>query len=182
MSRLYVRRGDQGSTALAGQSVLKSHYRINAIGEVDECSAVIGMVVAHCTYDSGEEKFLRSIQADLFVVSAILGGCDEVVIDDNRIAFLEERIDQMSADLDPVQSYLLPGGCSDASWCFYARAVIRRTERAIVAVKELDNNIPQELLVYMNRLSDLFFLLARKSNDDGKNDVLWEKDYPLQKL
>lgn len=183
---IYTRKGDKGETLLGGrQRVPKSHYRVEALGVVDELSATIGMIATTCLYTK-DIPFYHSLQADLFTIGAILGGCDDIEIDQERIAFLEEKIDTISADLAPLRNFILPGGdagaprAMEAAWCHMARTACRRAERAVVHVHECDNDIPPNVLVYLNRLSDLLFVQARKVNGNGERDVLWSKDPPLQ--
>jgi len=175
---IYTRTGDKGQTSLAGQRVLKSHYRIDAIGAVDELNSVLGMIVTYCEW-SNCCKLYKSIQADLFTVGAILSGCEEIAVDQGRIAQLEEKVDEISAELKPLRNFILPGGDPESGWCHLARTTCRRAERAIVNVQELDANVPENILVYMNRLSDLFFVLARKANKNGEHDIVWTKPSPL---
>lgn len=177
---IYTRKGDKGQTSIGGVSgVLKSSYRVDAVGHVDELNAVLGMIGSYCGW-SKRLAIYQSLQADLFTIGALLHRAKEVAIDQNRIAYLEEMIDEISATLVPLRNFILPGGDPEAAWCHLARTVCRRAERAVVNVQELDGDMPENVLVYMNRLSDLLFVLARKANDDGKKDVLWAKPSPLR--
>jgi cob(I)alamin adenosyltransferase len=180
LSRIYTRTGDTGQTALGdGTRVAKDHPRVNAYGTVDELNSVLGLLLA--TQPPAEVDLLRSIQNDLFDVGADL--CRPTTPDEQpgqrlRIAEaqatrLEAAIDRLNAELAPLSSFVLPGGTPAAAWCHLARTVCRRAERETVALAEREAVNPQ-VIVYLNRLSDLLFVLARVYNDQGRADVLWE--------
>jgi cob(I)alamin adenosyltransferase len=181
LSKIYTRSGDRGETGLGdGSRVPKDHPRVVAYGEVDSLSAVLGLLLANAP-DNSETALLRSIQNDLYDVGADL--CVPAVPDEKpgqrlrvrpeQATRLEHEIDRLNARLSPLTSFVLPGGTVAAAWCHLARTACRQAERAVVtlAAKEPVN---AQVVIYLNRLSDLLFVLARVFNDDGKRDVLWQ--------
>jgi cob(I)alamin adenosyltransferase len=181
LSRIYTKTGDMGETALGdGTRVPKDHPRVAAYGSVDELNAVLGVLLAHQP-DTVEAELLRSIQNDLFDVGADLcvppqageAADARLRVRPEQSARLEAAIDRLNANLTPLRSFVLPGGRSLAAWCHLARTVCRRAEREVVTLARTEAVNPQ-VVVYLNRLSDLLFVLARVANDNGKDDVLWE--------
>ena len=180
LSRIYTKSGDQGDTGLGdGTRVPKDHARVAAYGEVDELNAVLGLVVANCP-TSPDAPFLRSIQNDLFDVGADL--CvppaeneepgKSLRITASQAERLEKAIDRLNEKLEPLRSFVLPGGTPAAAWLHLARTVCRRAERAVVTLMRTEP-VNSQVLIYLNRLSDYLFVLARVANDDGRADVLW---------
>jgi cob(I)alamin adenosyltransferase len=178
LSRIYTKTGDAGDTALGdGSRVAKDHPRVAAYGAVDELNAVLGLLVPLA---GPHTELLRGIQNDLFDVGADL--CLPQSVDENpgqhlrvraeQAQRLEAAIDRLNADLAPLRSFVLPGGTQAAAWCHQARTVCRRAERDVVTLQRTEAVNPQ-VLIYLNRLSDLLFVLARVCNDGGKADVLW---------
>ena len=173
LSRIYTRAGDGGETGLGdGARVAKDHPRVEAYGQVDELNAVLGLAAAHVA-DPG---LIRSVQNDLFDVGADLcvpGGDDgRLRVTAAQAERLEREIDRLNAGLQPLSSFVLPGGTPAAAWLHLARTVCRRAERAVVTLARSEPVNPQ-VVVYLNRLSDLLFVMARAANDGGKADVLW---------
>jgi cob(I)alamin adenosyltransferase len=179
LSRIYTKAGDAGETGLGdGRRVAKDHPRVNAYGEVDELNAVLGLLVAHGT--ATERELVRSIQNDLFDVGADLcvppaegeqpGQCLRVTA--AQAERLEQIIDRLNEPLAPLRSFVLPGGSPAAAWLHLARTVCRRAERTAVTLARSEPVNPQ-VVVYLNRLSDLLFVMARSANDGGRADVLW---------
>ena len=178
LTRIYTRTGDDGTTALGdGTRLSKHHPRIEAYGTVDETSCVIGLVTAH---GIGEpyRGWLRAIQNDLFDLGSDLcvpGEAGSARISAGYVTRLEGHIDQVNEGLEPLESFVLPGGEPVAAWLHLARTVCRRAERATIALSELEGEeVNPQVVRYLNRLSDLLFVLARASNDAGRGDVLWE--------
>ncbi len=180
LSRIYTKSGDRGDTGLGdGQRVRKDHRRVEAYGQVDELNAVLGLVLAHDP-EGSEATLLRSIQNDLFDVGADLcipqsagevpGKCLRVSA--AQAERLEQAIDRLNEPLEPLRSFILPGGSPAAAWLHLARTVCRRAERTLVTLMELES-VNEHALIYLNRLSDLLFVLARVANNGGKSDVLW---------
>lgn len=178
MTRIYTGGGDRGETSLAGgKRVAKSSLRIAAIGAIDEANAAIGVARLYC--DGGEDDILGRIQNDLFDLGADLatpqaGNPDKVAlkITGSQVRRLEEEIDAINKNLEPLNSFVLPGGSAAAAHLHSARTVTRRAETKIAALGE-NEPINEEALRYANRLSDLLFVLARMMNGSGKDDVLW---------
>jgi cob(I)alamin adenosyltransferase len=181
LSRIYTKTGDKGETELGDQTrVPKDHPRVATYGTVDELNALLGLLVAHHPA-APEADLLRSIQNDLFDVGADL--CvprppDEkpgarLRVRPEQSTRLEAAIDRLNAPLTPLSSFVLPGGQTPAAWCHLARTVCRRAERAVVTLSHAEDVNP-EVIVYLNRLSDLLFVLARVYNNNGRDDVLWQ--------
>jgi len=178
LTRIYTRGGDKGKTSLgAGGRVLKSSPRIAAIGDVDETNACIG--VARLKADEEIDKLLAHIQNDLFDMGADLCVVDvqedhkeRLRIHPHQILFLEEKIDYYNKPLPALKSFVLPGGSPLSAFLHQARAIARRAERTICILKDTEA-VNDSVLQYINRLSDLLFVLARFSNHQAEGDVLW---------
>jgi cob(I)alamin adenosyltransferase len=166
--KIYTKKGDKGETALfGGAKTQKSDVRIHAYGTVDELNSAIGMVLSHELSDSGNE-ILRQVQHDLFVVGATLATPDpeKSRIDEvgqDEIEQLEKWIDRLEESLNPLKSFILPGGSGAGAALHFARTVCRRAERETVALSQQES-IPPAAVIYLNRLSDLLFVLARFEN------------------
>jgi len=176
LSRIYTKTGDAGDTGLGdGTRVAKDHPRVTAYGSVDELNAILGLAAQHLA-ETDEHELVCSIQNDLFDVGADL--CvpqtteQALRIQPEQAVRLEKAIDHINDHMEPLRSFVLPGGSAAAAWCHLARTVCRRAERDVVSLMRVETINPQ-VLVYLNRLSDLLFVLARACNDHGKADVLW---------
>lgn len=183
LSRIYTRTGDQGETGLGnGTRVAKDHPRVEAYGEVDELNACLGLLLAHCP-QCPELNLLTTVQNDLFDVGADL--CvpvPEREDEDKSLRVtaaqaerLERAIDRLNEQLQPLHSFVLPGGTAAAAWLHLARTVCRRAERAVVTLAHQEPVNPH-VVVYLNRLSDFLFVLGRVANlaaHGGQGDVLW---------
>lgn len=187
LSKIYTRTGDDGTTALGDGTRLPKHsLRIAAYGTVDETSSAIGVVLAQGV--SGElGAILRAVQNDLFDVGADLcvpgEGGERLRIRPAYVERLERWIDGLNGRLEPLSSFVLPGGEPAAAWLHVARTVCRRAERLTCELAERPeekDRLNPEVLRYLNRLSDLLFVLARVANHDGKGDVLWKPGGALQ--
>lgn len=179
LSRIYTKTGDDGTTSLGdGARVRKDVLRIEAYGTVDELNAVLGLLASHA--ETAEDDLIRSISNDLFDLGADLcipSEVDEPVGKSLRVAGsqverLESAIDRLNAGLEPLRSFVLPGGTPASAWCHLARTVCRRAERRVVSLASVEDVNPF-VLAYLNRLSDLLFVLSRRFNGDGALDVLW---------
>ena len=183
LSRIYTRTGDRGTTALGdARRVAKDHPRIEAVGAVDELNAAIGL--AHAAgLDGADAALLRRIQNDLFDVGADLcvparrgrGGKrarPPLRITQAHVTPLEAEIDRLNESLEPLRSFVLPGGTPASSWLHLARTECRRAERRVVALGRKETVNPQ-VIIYLNRLSDLLFVMARHANGGGRGDILW---------
>ena len=173
LNKIYTRTGDAGTTGLVdGSRVPKASALIAAIGEVDEANSAIGLAVLQT--DAATAPALRRIQNDLFDLGADLATPGNMAgslrIRPEQVARLENEIDGMTARLAPLTSFVLPGGTAAAAALHLARAIVRRAERAAVAVEQPLN---PDALAYLNRLSDWLFCAARIANDGGDGDVLW---------
>jgi cob(I)alamin adenosyltransferase len=177
LNKIYTRTGDGGTAGLVdGSRVSKSSLRMAAIGEIDEANAAIGVAIAALGGDDVAYRLLR-VQNDLFDLGADAATPGEVEgalrIDASQVARLEVEIDEMNATLDPLTSFILPGGSPAVAALHLARTVARRAERAAVALNESEPINPQ-LLAYLNRLSDHLFVAARFVAAQGGGDVLWQ--------
>lgn len=178
LTRIYTRGGDKGKTSLgAGGRVLKSSLRIAAIGDVDEANACIGL--ARLVADEEIDELLAHLQNDLFDMGADLCVKEEgeenkerLRIHPHQVSFLEEKIDYYNKTLPPLKSFVLPGGTPLSANLHQARAVVRRAERTVCILKN-EEPINEYILQYINRVSDLLFVLARFSNHQAEGDVLW---------
>lgn len=178
LTRIYTRGGDKGKSSLGDATRLsKSHPRFGAIGDIDEANSAIGIARLYVSSDYKEmDVLLYKIQNDLFDLGADLCIPDldkeALRISHSQVSALEERIDHYNADLRPLKSFVLPGGSPLSAALHLARSITRRAERTIVALhKEFPLN--PEAIKYINRLSDLLFVLARYANLKGEGDVLW---------
>jgi cob(I)alamin adenosyltransferase len=174
LNKIYTRTGDDGSSGLVdGSRVSKSGLRMTAIGEVDEANAAIGMAIAELIPGDLSEHLL-GIQNDLFDLGADLATPGEIGlrIVASQVERLEQAIDVMNAELEPLQSFILPGGSLAVAALHLARTVVRRAERAAVALNESEP-LNAHLLAYLNRLSDLLFVTARYVAAKEGGDILW---------
>lgn len=181
LSKIYTKTGDGGRTRLGnGEVVPKTHPRVEAYGTVDELNSVLGLVLTHSLPETYKEV-LRLTQNDLFDLGGDLchpqkQGSEEAAalrLGQDQVRRLESTIDELNASLQPLRSFVLPGGTPAASWLHLARTVCRRAERrvwALVAGEAVNEQVPR----YLNRLSDLLFVMARHHNQAASGDVLWE--------
>lgn len=180
LNKIYTRTGDKGTTGLVdGTRVPKSDTRMAAIGDVDEANSAIGVAVVALGHDL-HINMLRTIQNDLFdlgsdLATPITDAPDPtwaLRIIAKQVERLEQDIDTLNAHLAPLDSFVLPGGSAGAAAVHLARAITRRAERSAVRAGE-ENTLNPHALAYLNRLSDLLFVLARILNDNGQTDVKW---------
>jgi cob(I)alamin adenosyltransferase len=184
LNKIYTRTGDDGTTALgSGERRKKYDLRIAAYGTIDEANAAIGVARLHTAHDAELDAVLARIQNDLFDVGADLctpgkgkgpGGA-RLTVTDQQVAWLETEIDRFNAALQPLRSFVLPGGSAAAAHLHVARTVCRRAERLIAELKDRpDESVSSEVLKYVNRLSDFLFVAGRYANGHGARDVLWK--------
>jgi cob(I)alamin adenosyltransferase len=174
---VYTRTGDTGTTSLfGGKRVRKSEQLVEAYGSVDELNSWIGLIISE-TDEEHLTRLLREIQSDLFVIGAKLaGGKTNLTVLDTRVTQMEVEIDAMDQALPELNNFILPGGSSHAAHIHIARNVCRRAERRIVALPETFHISPS-IIKYLNRFSDLLFVLARFINSKSKTgDILWSGD------
>ncbi|NGM51327.1 cob(I)yrinic acid a,c-diamide adenosyltransferase [Caulobacter sp. 602-2] len=184
LNRIYTRTGDKGSTRLStGEPVSKASLRVEAYGGVDETNAFIGVARQHAGGDPDLDAMLERIQNDLFDLGADLATPEQnekpewepLRVVEAQVARLEAEIDLINERLSPLTSFVLPAGSPLSAALHVARTVCRRAERTCVALAAVDGEIVgAPALKYLNRLSDLLFVAARRANSDGASDVLWK--------
>jgi len=173
LSRIYTRTGDDGTTGLGdGTRVPKNHPRVEAYGTVDELSSVIGLLLCESIPDE-IRRTLIGIQHKLLDLGGELSVPGRQIIRDVDVSDLEELLDRLNAELPPLKEFILPGGSRAAALCHCARTVCRRAERRVYSLS-LAETIPAPTLKYLNRLSDLLFVMARHLNRVADvPDTLW---------
>ena len=175
LSKIYTRTGDAGTTGLGnGNRVSKNSLRIHTLGEVDEANAAIGVLLCEEMPDE-VRQLLVNVQHDLFDLGGEVCIPGMEMITAKQVEHLEEELDRFNDDLEPLKDFILPGGTRAAALAHQARTVCRRAERMIVALSQEEsvNDAPRQ---YLNRLSDLLFVLGRVLNRaGGRGDVLWQK-------
>lgn len=176
LSKIYTRTGDAGSTGLGdGARVSKESLRVEAYGTVDETNSVIGTVLALETLPTTIRQCLTEVQHDLFDLGGELCIPGHLVIGAGHVERLETQLDAFNEDLPPLKEFILPGGGPAAAACHVARAVCRRAERRCWSLARVETVAP-ETLKYLNRLSDLLFVLARVlARFERGGDVLWSR-------
>ena len=176
LSVIATRTGDQGTTGLGdGSRVSKHSPRIEAMGNVDELNSVMGLLRSEPLPDHIDHLLAR-IQNDLFDLGAELCIPGHIVLTEHHVQYLDQKVDHYNASLERLQEFILPGGCRAAALAHLARTVCRRAERSIVAA-HADCAFNPPVLQYLNRLSDLCFILARVLNREaGQGDVLWRRE------
>ena len=174
LTRIYTRTGDVGTTGLAdGSRVPKDSARIEVIGEVDELNSLVGLVLAHAVSGSVRE-LLTEVQHDLFDLGGELAVPGRTVMGPESVRRLELVLDGLNAELPTLREFILPGGGPAAAACHVARAVCRRVERRVVALGRAEPVNPKSR-EYLNRLSDLLFVVARSlARSSGGGEVFWE--------
>ncbi|MFC1683918.1 cob(I)yrinic acid a,c-diamide adenosyltransferase [Pseudomonadota bacterium] len=174
--RIYTRTGDQGTTVLGdGRRVEKDSLRIEAIGSIDELNSFLGMLVTKNLPDDIKDS-LRQIQHQLFGLGAELAAPGHYPLPGTAITVMEQQMDELSEALPPLKAFILPGGSPAAATCHYARSLCRQAERRVVALshqEEVDAHIKR----YLNRLSDLLFVMARSLNQAaGGMETPWHHE------
>ena len=182
LNKIYTKTGDEGLTGLSdGSRIKKHHVRTSAYGTVDELNSILGIIVnlLHQKKNNELKLLLNKIQNDLFDLGADLStphsdkeNFKPLRIVEKQINNLEKLIDKFNKNLNPLNSFILPGGSEIAAWLHLARTVARRAERDISKLSEREK-INKFSLIYLNRLSDLLFVISRFTNNNGKKDVLW---------
>ena len=184
LNKIYTRTGDNGSSLLGnGKRVDKNSLRVDAYGSVDEANASIGLSILRT--NTKIKKILRLVQNDLFDLGADLCIPDKknikkLKITNDRVDFLEKEIDGFNKELASLNSFILPGGSESSTYLHIARTITRRAERKVVALSKKEK-INSVTIIYLNRLSDLLFVLARYTNSKGKKDILWKPGKNLKK-
>jgi cob(I)alamin adenosyltransferase len=176
LSKIVTRTGDKGSTGLAdGTRLGKDHARIAVLGSVDELNSQLGVLLAE-ELPPEIRAVLLQIQNDLFDLGGALALPTQDVFAQNKIVWLDEKIAHYNADLPPLREFILPGGSRAGALCHVARTVARRAERDLVVLSQNDA-VPQHALPYLNRLSDLLFVLSRCINrTQAASETFWQRD------
>jgi cob(I)alamin adenosyltransferase len=183
LNKIYTRAGDDGTTSLAtGENVAKFDARVEAYGSVDEANATIGVARLHVGEDNVLDAILGRIQNDLFDLGADLAtpergkpvSWEALRILPNQVERLEREIDDMNAAMAPLDSFVLPGGTPLSAYLHVSRTVTRRAERQVAQLMQTEGEtVSACVLHYLNRLSDLLFVAARRANANGADDVKW---------
>ncbi|MBY5412999.1 cob(I)yrinic acid a,c-diamide adenosyltransferase [Rhizobium leguminosarum] len=183
LNKIYTKTGDDGTTGLvSGPRRVKDDLRVEAYGTIDEANSAIGLARLHTAGLPQLDAMLMSIQNDLFDLGADLATPDTgeppayepLRIAETQVDRVERDIDQLNASLEPLKSFILPGGSPAAAHLHLARTIARRAERLMVALARTEGEIVSEpAMKYVNRLSDFLFVAARHANDQGHADVLW---------
>ena len=175
ITKVTTKSGDDGTTAMAdGTRVQKSNLLVKAIGELDELNSWMGLL---CSVDELNEykEYLLSIQNRLFDIGGILTTKSKVPLEGKYLLTLEKKTDSLNSKLPDLDNFILPGGNKESSFIHIARTVCRRAERSLIDANKSEK-IEQSCLIYMNRLSDFLFVLARKVNlDSGNKELLWKQ-------
>jgi cob(I)alamin adenosyltransferase len=179
LSRIYTRTGDDGSTGLGdGLRVPKEHPRVEAYGTVDEANSAVGMVLAVAGLPVEVVESLTGVQHELFELGGELCMPGHRAITDADVERLERTLDRFNEGLPPLKEFILPGGGPAAAACHLARTVTRRAERRVWALSRVETVAP-EVARYLNRLSDLLFVIARVlARHESGSEVLWQKRGP----
>jgi len=176
LSKIYTRTGDNGTTGLGdGTRVNKDSLRVEAMGDVDELNAVIGVLLTEPLSDP-ISKTLTRVQHDLFDLGGEICIPGHAMVKPDRVDALENILDELNDQLASLKEFILPGGTRAAAYCHLARTVCRRAERQLIRLNR-DEAVTEISLKYLNRLSDLLFVMCRAINKDaGQPDVLWQNE------
>ncbi|MDT8437962.1 MAG: cob(I)yrinic acid a,c-diamide adenosyltransferase [Wenzhouxiangellaceae bacterium] len=176
LSKIYTRTGDDGTTGLGdGSRTQKDSLRVEAYGTVDEFNSALGLVIATCG-DESIARVLLDVQHDLFDLGGELCMPGTELIGDAHIERLERELDRINADLPPLKDFILPGGSTAAAHAHLARTICRRAERRVIALARHEP-VNEPAIRYLNRLSDLMFVIARTiARASGIGEILWDHD------
>jgi len=176
LSKIYTRTGDDGTTGLGdGSRIDKDSLRVEAFGTVDEANSAIGLVLAAESVPDDVRRCLTEVQHDLFELGGELCIPGHVAIEDSFVERLEAELDQLNAALPALKEFILPGGGNAAAACHLARTIVRRAERRVSGLKK-EEPVRDEVLRYLNRLSDLLFVVARVlARAASGQEVLWNR-------
>ena len=177
LSKIYTRTGDDGTTGLGdGARVSKTSPRVEAMGAVDELNSVIGLLMTEPLPDAIRDT-LSAIQHALFDLGGEISLPGQELVHNEQVVQIENTLDQMNEPLSPLKDFILPGGTQPAARCHHARSVCRRAERRLLVLAE-QQSVSNTSIKYLNRLSDLLFVMARHLNQTaGVGDVLWQKSF-----
>ena len=171
---IYTKKGDKGKTSIykKGEKISKSSLRIEAIGAIDELNSALGICLSFSD-DKKLKSLLAGVQRDLFVVGSILAGAN-LRFGKSKTKKLEKVIDKLEGDLPVLKNFILPGGTKAASQLFFTRGIARRTEREVISLHEKEK-VNSQITIYLNRLSDFIFMLARNENfEKGAREIVWK--------
>lgn len=176
LSKIYTRTGDEGTTGLGdGSRVEKDDPRVEAMGAVDELNSVIGILMTEWLPDKIGEC-LHGVQHTLFDIGGELSMPGHSMVGENKTMELEQFLDKLNDELNPLKEFILPGGSNASAYCHLARSVCRRAERRVYTLSK-PGNTSENARRYLNRLSDLLFVMARSLNKSaGEPDVLWKHE------
>lgn len=180
-SGIYTKTGDKGTTSLVGGTrVPKSHLRLEAYGTIDELNSFVGFLICEIV-DNADRQILSFIQHKLFTVGSYLATETEAmppkaasIINDSDIQRIEDQMDVIDNQLPAIRKFILPGGSESASRAHICRSICRRAERCIYRVKA-EYPVDENIMIFVNRLSDYFFLLARKESNRNGKEIFWEQ-------
>ncbi len=177
LSKIYTRTGDDGTTGLGdGNRVAKSSLRVEAYGTVDEANSTIGMVLACASVPDDIRHCLTEVQHDLFDLGGELCIPGHKAIEQAFVLRLEQQLDAFNTVLPPLKDFILPGGGQAAAACHLARTIVRRAERCVCALGDAEE-VRSEVLQYLNRLSDLLFVIARRlARAESGEEVIWDRE------
>ncbi len=178
LTKIYTRTGDEGTTGLGdGTRVPKTSLRVVAYGTTDELNSVIGMVLA-LELPVNITEVLTEVQHHLFDLGGELCIPGHVALEEVHITWLETKLDELNDDLPALKNFILPGGSQAAATCHLARTVCRRAERCVIELGDIET-IPPQSIIYLNRLSDLLFVVARVlARENGGSEVMWQSNRP----
>jgi cob(I)alamin adenosyltransferase len=178
LSKIYTRTGDDGTTGLGdGTRVAKEHARVEAYGTVDEANSALGVILSTHALAPAIRRCLTEVQHDLFDLGGELCIPGHLMISAKQVERLEQELDGFNEDLPPLKEFILPGGGQAAAACHLARAICRRAERRCWSLARVDSVSP-EALKYLNRLSDLLFVVARVLARADQGEVVWRRSPP----
>ena len=174
LSKIYTRTGDDGTTGLGdGSRTDKDSLRVEAFGDIDELNSLIGLLLTH-DISADTLDLLTGIQHDLFDLGGEVSVPGRAALNTDYVTRLEEQLDTLNADLEPLKEFILPGGNPTAAHCHLARTVCRRAERALLRLSRQET-VNSASLKYLNRLSDLLFVMARSlARHNGGDEILWQ--------
>ncbi len=176
LTKIYTRTGDSGETGLGdGTRIAKTAPRVEAMGHADELNSVLGILIVEPLPESISEC-LVNVQHTLFDIGGELSIPGHTLVRSDRVIYLENTLDQLNKNLSPLKDFILPGGAKSAAVCHLARSICRRLERSLFSVDD-QQSVSTVTQQYVNRLSDLLFVIARTLNQEaGEPDVLWNHD------
>jgi cob(I)alamin adenosyltransferase len=176
LSKIYTKTGDDGTTGLGdGSRVAKNSLRVEAYGTVDEANSAIGVVLAEKSVPGDIRRCLIEVQHDLFELGGELCIPGHSAIQDHFVDRLEQDLDRLNADLPPLKDFILPGGGRATAACHLARTIVRRAERRVSTLRSAET-VREEAIRYLNRLSDLLFVIARVlARAESGEEVIWDR-------